>query len=73
MRTQHVEKFTKPVNVHIQYGRPDKRRRDLLNYDKALCDFLVTIGALEDDHLIHKAVLEWSDDVHGVQIEVEER
>ena len=63
--------FTKPVQITISYGRPDRRRRDLLNYQKSLVDFLVP-GILADDSLIHRAVLAWDDTVIGSLIEIEE-
>lgn len=44
-------------------GRPDKRKRDLANYEKAVTDFLVKWGVMEDDYLIHKLVMQWDDSV----------
>lgn len=71
---QDIQHFSTPVNVTISYGRPDKRRRDVLNYDKALIDFLThpTVSVLMDDSLIEKAIVQWDDKVIGAMVEIEE-
>lgn len=42
-----------PVKVWYQYWFPDRRRRDVANYEKVLSDALVTAGVMLDDHLIY--------------------
>ena len=38
-----------PYSLQICLERPDKRARDLGNYEKALSDFLVMHGIVKDD------------------------
>ena len=38
---------------------PDRRRRDVFNYEKAISDFLVYQGVISDDSLIHKGTVQW--------------
>lgn len=60
------------VRVTYVYGQePDRRRRDLLNFEKALTDLLVKAGVMEDDSLIQEALLRWSGDVSPGQVHVE--
>lgn len=51
------------VGVHMIFGRPDKRKRDLANLEKAVSDFLVHVGVIEDDCLIDQLRMEWGDAV----------
>lgn len=39
--------------------RPDKRRRDLGNIEKAVSDLLVMHGVVEDDCLAERITLQW--------------
>jgi crossover junction endodeoxyribonuclease RusA len=48
-----------PVTLDIQLGRPDRRRRDLSNYIKALEDALVQHGLIEDDSMVQTLLVEW--------------
>jgi len=75
IKGQHLEHFSTPVNIIISYGRPDKRTRDVLNYDKAICDFLSkpSVSVLMDDSLIEKATVQWDDKVIGAMVEITER
>src|SRR5947209_6200972 len=41
-----------PVQVTYSFTRPDKRPRDVFNYEKAVSDFLVKHSILADDALI---------------------
>ena len=54
-----------------EFGRPDKRRRDVANYEKAVSDILVTAGVIEDDSLIEEITLRWAD-VEGVEVTITE-
>lgn len=40
--------------------KPDKRRRDLGNLEKAISDILQTAGVIEDDYLCQKITMEWA-------------
>ena len=56
--------ITGRMKVEYLYGRhKDKRRRDILNLEKALTDFLVKAQVIKDDCLIDDARLAWSDEV----------
>lgn len=53
-----------PINIVYRVGKePDKRKRDLFNYEKALSDMLVKIGAMEDDSLIQHGTMMWCETV----------
>lgn len=51
--------FTEPVAVEYVFGRPDNRRRDVANLEKAVSDTLQRWGILPDDCLIHHLTLRW--------------
>ena len=50
--------FNTPLEVLYFYWFPDKRKRDIANYEKVLTDSMVTAGVMVDDHLIHKITQE---------------
>lgn len=52
-------RHTGPVRVTYTFGRPDKRRRDVFNLEKAVSDFLVAHGILADDTLIEHGTVQW--------------
>ena len=43
----------KPLAVWYQYWFPDRRKRDVANYEKVLTDSMVTANVMVDDHLIY--------------------
>ena len=45
------------VLLEITYHMPDKRIRDILNYNKATMDALTRSGVWEDDQLIDQAIV----------------
>lgn len=47
---------------HMKAQRPDKRRRDLANLEKATHDLCVRLGFVRDDSDCNRILLEWSDD-----------
>jgi crossover junction endodeoxyribonuclease RusA len=61
------------VDVQMFFGRPDKRRRDLANLEKAVSDFLVNVGAIHDDCLIEELLMSWHNDTDGCLVFVTER
>ena len=61
-----------PVWLKFTFGRPDKRKRDVMNLPKAIEDFIVAQGVIEDDSLVEKATVQWSEEVVGCQVEVAE-
>lgn len=58
------------VKALYEFGRPDKRRRDVANYEKAVSDLLTDCGCIEDDSMIEEITLRWAD-VEGVSITIE--
>ncbi len=48
-----------PYSLAICLQRPDKRQRDLGNYEKAVSDFLVMHGIVKDDHLCERLTMTW--------------
>lgn len=64
-----LHRHTDPVAVTYTFDRPDKRRRDVFNGEKAVSDFLVKHGVLADDSLIHRGTVQWGE-AHGVTVEI---
>jgi crossover junction endodeoxyribonuclease RusA len=48
-----------PYSLSICLRRPDKRRRDLGNLEKAISDLLVAHGVVRDDSLSERISLQW--------------
>lgn len=59
-----------PVHVIYTFGRPDNRRRDVFNLEKAVSDLLVKHGVLADDTLIERGTVQWGSEP-GVVILIE--
>jgi Holliday junction resolvase RusA-like endonuclease len=55
-----------PVEVVYSYCPPDKRHRDVFNYEKCVSDLLVAYGLLADDSLIQRGTCEWKHQPYGV-------
>ena len=49
---------------------PDKRKRDIANYEKVLTDSLVVAGVMTDDNIIHKWQMEKMGIIKGGKVEV---
>lgn len=52
--------FTGPVAVEYVYHRPDNRRRDVANLEKAVSDTLQRWKIVQDDCQIHHLTLRWA-------------
>lgn len=50
-----------PYSLSICLEAPDKRQRDLGNYEKCLSDFLVMHGVVKDDHLCRRLLMTWGE------------
>ncbi len=59
IRRQAAVPIPGAVMLNIQLGRPDRRRRDLSNYIKALEDALVQHGLIEDDSMVQCLSMSW--------------
>lgn len=52
--------LTGPYQMTLLADRPDNRRRDLANLEKAISDALTQAGVIEDDHWAQRITLAWS-------------
>jgi len=59
-----------PYHLEITLVRPDKRPRDVNNYDKAISDLLVTHGITPDDSQMQSLTVRWSDAQDGPTVKV---
>lgn len=48
-----------PYSISICCRRPDKRRRDIANLEKAVSDLLVAHGVIKDDSLCERLSMQW--------------
>ncbi|WP_241616820.1 RusA family crossover junction endodeoxyribonuclease [Rosenbergiella epipactidis] len=62
--------ITGPVQITLRLSPPDKRRRDLDNYLKAIFDSLTQAGVWEDDSQIQKMDVEWGEVIRGGSSEI---
>lgn len=61
-----------PIAMELAVGRPDKRKRDIDNVNKAVLDLLEAIEVVENDHYIHDLRSYWSEEVSGVQVMIKD-
>ncbi len=59
IRRQAPAPIAGPVTLSIELGRPDRRRRDLSNYIKALEDALVHHELIDDDSMVQTLSVSW--------------
>ena len=57
------------VIADYQLGKPDRRRADVMNREKALSDMLVRLDVIEDDSQIVDLRMRWAD-VDGAVITI---
>ena len=69
---QRPKPITGPVNITLEVQEP-KRRSDIDNRAKAPLDFIVKSGIIEadDQTIVRKLNLAWSDEVEGCRITIE--
>ena len=67
-----VSHFDGPVVLILSLGIPDKRRRDLSNYIKAVEDSVVAAGILDDDSQVVELSVRWDEQIVGCRIEIED-
>ena len=60
LRAQRAPSVKGSYRLALFADRPDNRRRDLGNLEKAVSDVLVQAGVVEDDHLAASISLAWS-------------
>lgn len=52
-------------SMSIAVKRPDNRRRDLSNLEKALSDLLVAHGVIKDDSLCERLTMAWDSGIEA--------
>lgn len=55
------KKITGEYTLEIAAVKPDKRRRDLGNLEKAISDLLQRVHVIEDDYLCQDIRIRWAD------------
>lgn len=61
---------SEPAAVDIVLFPPDKRRRDIDNYNKALFDALTHAGVWEDDSQVKRMMIEWGPVTPGGKVDI---
>lgn len=63
------------IGIILRLVRPDNRKRDVANYEKAVCDFLTDRRVFMDDSQIQTNTQRWdkTGTFEGVRIEITER
>ncbi|KMK08160.1 crossover junction endodeoxyribonuclease [Pluralibacter gergoviae] len=61
---------SEPAAVDIVLFPPDKRRRDIDNYNKALFDALTHAGVWEDDSQVQRMQVEWGPVTPGGKVDI---
>lgn len=55
----------------VEAVKPDRRKRDLGNLEKAISDLIVAAGVVEDDHLCQEIFLRWVEDGPECRVVIE--
>ena len=63
LATDPKDKIEGEVRVDYAFLRPNKRRQDVANREKATSDLLVSLGYIEDDSYISDMRLHWVDEL----------
>lgn len=62
LRLGHVGHIPGAIAVDYMFARPDNRKRDLGNLEKAVSDLLVKMKVIEDDSMIQDLRMRWGGD-----------
>lgn len=54
-----------PYHISIALKRPDMRRRDIGNLEKAVSDLMVMNGVIKDDSLCERLVMTWDNGINA--------
>lgn len=71
VRRQKPGKITGPYKISITAARPDKRKRDLGNLEKAISDLLQSCGVVRNDSDAEMISLRWATSGDGVAVRLE--
>lgn len=66
------QRFGGFIAITMRFGRPDKRKRDLDNLAKPVCDLLVSYSVIKDDSYITSLHLLWDETIQGASITIDE-
>ena len=58
-QVKNLRPINYPCEIVISAVKPDNKRRDVANIEKATTDLMVKAGVLEDDDLIQRNTQEW--------------
>ncbi|KKL82309.1 hypothetical protein LCGC14_1986100, partial [marine sediment metagenome] len=58
------------VSLRLSLGPPDKRKRDLSNFVKAIEDRLVAHNVLRDDSDVWRLEVFWDRSIKGARVEI---
>jgi len=70
---QKPPKFKGPVEIqYVLQEKNDRIRRDLMNFEKATTDLLVSHGIIEGDdvRIVREITMRWSKEVEGIQVTI---
>lgn len=71
LREQRPVEMIGAVEIEIVAVKPDKRKRDLANLEKAILDLLVAHRVIEDDSCVQCFAMSWgSSDLGGVSVTI---
>jgi crossover junction endodeoxyribonuclease RusA len=69
IQAQHPGRIAGPYQIEIVVSRPpDRRRRDLANFEKGIGDLLVRHRIIADDSLCERLTMFWSPEGEGVLV-----
>lgn len=71
LNLQRPRRMPGRIRMAIRAVPPDRRKRDLGNLEKAISDFLVDMGVIDDDSLIECQSSCWvSDSLSGISVSI---
>lgn len=70
-KSQRPGSVSGPYKIRIEAARPDKRRRDLGNLEKAVSDLLQDLGVIRDDADCEMISMRWVTSGQGIAVSVE--
>ena len=71
IKKQKPGKVAGPYKISITAARPDKRKRDLCNLEKAISDVIEHHGIIENDSLCEMQTSRWVTTGDGVAVRIE--
>lgn len=72
LKLQKPQPVKGPYTIYIEAQRPDNRRRDLGNLEKAVSDLLQAHRVIENDCLAESIILRWRGKGNQITIDIRE-